>query len=56
MKNSIVSLFIACTITAAGAVPPVGSIAKNVSFAVRDGEGFKKANFNAYQGKSLFSC
>lgn len=51
MKTLLVSFFIACTITAAVAAPPV--IAKNVSFAVKAGEGFKKANLNAYQGKIL---
>jgi hypothetical protein len=53
MKTLIASLLIACTITAAAVAPPVGSIAKNVSFAVRAGEGFKKSSLNAYQGKIL---
>lgn len=53
MKTLLSSLFIASTIIAGAAPPPVGSISKNVSFAVRDGDGFQRADLNAYQGKIL---
>lgn len=53
MKTHIASLFIALTSIAGAAAPPVGSISKNVSFAVRAGNDFERADLNSYQGKIL---
>jgi hypothetical protein len=51
MKTKIASLFIASMIIAGAAAPSVGSISKNVSLAVRDGDRFQRKDLNAYRGK-----
>ena len=53
MKFLITLFSIASTIMATAAAPSVGSISKNVSFAVQAGDGFQKADLNAYEGKIL---
>lgn len=52
MRTLLAFLFLASG--HAGAAPPaVGSISKNVSFAVRDDGGFKPADLKNYEGKIL---
>ncbi len=51
MKTLLASLCLASSLITEAAPPSVGSVARNVSFAVRDGAGFKRADLKAYEGK-----
>ncbi len=53
MKNLVLSILLVSTLVAGAAAPPVGSISKNVTFSVREGSGFKRADLKAYEGKIL---
>ena len=53
IMKSILCLILAISTYAVAAPPPVGSLSKNVTFAVRDGTSFRDASLSDYQGKIL---
>lgn len=44
-------MFLATAAASLAAERPAGSTSKNISFAVREGDGFRKSNLSAYEGK-----